>query len=78
MGYKDNREYIKALEKTGDIVTVKQEIDWDVELGAVIRRGCELRAPAILCENIKDYPGWEIRPSSPQPARLTMTAPRRT
>jgi phenylphosphate carboxylase alpha subunit len=60
MGFKDNREYIKALEKTGDVVTIKQQIDWDVELGAIIRRGCELRAPAILCENIKDYPGWKI------------------
>jgi 4-hydroxy-3-polyprenylbenzoate decarboxylase len=31
--YKDNREFIKALRKTGDLVTIEQEVDWDLEMG---------------------------------------------
>lgn len=57
--YKDNREFIKALAKTGDVVTIEQEVDWDLELGAIVRRGCELKAPAPYFKKIKDYPGFE-------------------
>lgn len=52
---KDNREFISALEKTGDIVRVKEEIDWELEAGAVVRRTNELQGPAVLFEKIKGY-----------------------
>lgn len=57
--YKDNREFIKALEKTGDLVTIEQEVDWDLEMGAIVRRVCEIKAPAPYFKKIKDYPGFE-------------------
>jgi 4-hydroxy-3-polyprenylbenzoate decarboxylase len=60
MPFKDNRLYIEALEKTGDLVRIKQEVDWDCEVGAIVRRTNEKLGPAILCENIKDYPGQGI------------------
>jgi 4-hydroxy-3-polyprenylbenzoate decarboxylase len=58
MALKDNREYIDALEKMGDgdIIRIKEEIDWDLEAGAIVRRTCEQRGPAVLFERIKDYP----------------------
>ena len=56
MVFDDNREFIKALEKTGDVVRVKQEVDWDLQAGAISRRACELKAPAPLFEKIKGYP----------------------
>jgi len=46
--YKDNREFIKALGKTGDLVTIEQEVDWDLEMGAIVRRVYELKAPSCL------------------------------
>ena len=51
------RQFIEALQKTGDIVRIKQEVDWDLEIGAIGRRAYEKSGPAILFENIKDYPG---------------------
>lgn len=55
MTFKDNREFISALEKTGDIVKIKEEVDWELEAGAVVRRTNELKGPSILFEKIKGY-----------------------
>ena len=57
-GHRDNREYAADLERHGDLVRIRQEVDWDLEAGAIVRRVCELKAPAPLMERIKDYPGW--------------------
>ena len=54
--YKDLRGFIKALEKTGDVVRIKKEVDWDEEAGAISRRIYEMSGPALLFERIKDYP----------------------
>ncbi|MDI7259869.1 MAG: UbiD family decarboxylase [Thermodesulfobacteriota bacterium] len=56
MGLKDLRGFIQALEKTRDVVHIKKEVDWDVEAGAISRRVYEMSGPALLFENIKDYP----------------------
>lgn len=54
--FRDNREYIEALRKEGDLVDVKVEVDWDLELGAIVRRTCERKGPAPYFHKIKDYP----------------------
>ena len=46
--YKDNRAYIEALLKTGDAVVVNEEVDWDLEMGAIVRRMCEKKGPCCL------------------------------
>ena len=56
----DNRRFITELEKTGDVVRVGKEVDWDCEAGAIVRRLCETEGPAALFENIRDYPGHRI------------------
>lgn len=58
--YKDNRAYVEALKKTGDLVEITDEIDWDLELGAIVRRACEKKAPAVLFKRVKDYPGFSV------------------
>ncbi|MFC1906504.1 UbiD family decarboxylase [Chloroflexota bacterium] len=61
MTFKDNREFIEALKRTGDVVSVKKEVDWDLEAGAISRRATELSGPAALFEKIKGYPeGYRI------------------
>lgn len=60
MAFKDNREFIVALEKTGDIVRVRREVDWDLEVGAIIRRLNETEGPAAFFQKIKNYPGHTI------------------
>jgi len=49
MAYKDNRAYIEALSKTGDVVRIKKEVDWDLEASAItgVRARSEAR-PAFL------------------------------
>lgn len=60
MVFNDTRQFIEGLDKTGDLVRITQEVDWDLEVGAIGRRAYETRAQAVLFENIKDYPGCSI------------------
>ena len=60
MSYKDVRQFIEALSKTGDVLSIDQEVDWDLEIGAIGRRAYEKEGPAILFKKIKDYPGHVI------------------
>ena len=55
MAYKDLREFIAKLEEEGELVRIKKEVDWDLEVGAIIRRSYDLMAPAPFFENIKGY-----------------------
>ena len=57
--YKDNRAFIEALRATGDLVQVDQEVDWDLEMGAIVRRVCEQKGPSPYFRAVKDYPGFE-------------------
>lgn len=58
---KDNRYFIEKLENTSDVVKVKQEVDWDLEVGAITRRTNENRGPAPFFEKVKNYPsGYSI------------------
>ncbi len=56
MAFADNRQFIDALKKTGDVVCIKKEVDWDLEAGAIARRSNENSGPAVLFEKVKDYP----------------------
>jgi 4-hydroxy-3-polyprenylbenzoate decarboxylase len=42
------------------VVKIKDEVDWDIEAGAIVRRTCEREGPAVLFENVKDYPGQRL------------------
>lgn len=69
MAYKDLREFIAKLEKEVDLVNIQKEVDWNLEVGAIIRRTCELGAPAPFFHKIKDYsPQYRIL-GAPQAAR---------
>ncbi len=54
MSFIDNREFIEKLKETGDVVFVDQEVDWDMEMGAIVRRVCEKNLPAPFFQNIKE------------------------
>lgn len=51
---KDLREYLELLEGIGELQEIDIEVDWNLEIGAIIRRAYDLRAPAPLFNNIKD------------------------
>src|SRR3954451_12665339 len=49
------REFIDALERIGDVRTIDAEVDWNLEVGAVVRRAYDLKAPAPLFTNLTGY-----------------------
>jgi UbiD family decarboxylase len=49
------RDYIAELAAIEDVQPIDVEVDWKYEIGAVIRRSYDLRAPAPLFNNIKGY-----------------------
>jgi UbiD family decarboxylase len=53
MGFRGLREWIDILEAEGEIMRIKAEVDWNLELAGVGRRAPNDRA--LLFENIKDY-----------------------
>jgi 4-hydroxy-3-polyprenylbenzoate decarboxylase len=56
MPYEDIREFAQRLEQSGDLIRIRQEVDWNLEAGAIMRRANELEGPAQLFEKVKDYP----------------------
>lgn len=56
MAFEDLREFLGFLEREGQLHRVKSEVDWNIELGAVMRRVFDLRGPAVLFERVKDSP----------------------
>lgn len=55
MPFEDLREFAQKLEKTGDLIRIKREVDWNLEAAAIMRRSNEIEGPAQLFEKIKDY-----------------------
>jgi 4-hydroxy-3-polyprenylbenzoate decarboxylase len=55
MAYQDLRDWIKRLESENELLRIKAEVDWDVEIGGIARKALDEQGPAILFENIKDY-----------------------
>ncbi|MCK5096728.1 MAG: UbiD family decarboxylase, partial [Desulfobacteraceae bacterium] len=56
MRFKSLKECIEFLEKQGDLVRVKEEIDPDLEMAEVTRRVFQKDGPALFFENIKSTP----------------------
>jgi len=57
MPFDSLREYVDRLEKEGELMRIKAEVDWNLELGAIMRRANDLREPALLFERSKITPG---------------------
>jgi len=56
VAFKDNREYIDALAKHGEVQKIEKEVHWNLEAGAIVRRTYELGKPAPFFQNITGYP----------------------
>ena len=56
------REFIARLEDQGELLRVTEEVDWRFEIGDRTRNAqLHLKErPALLFENIKDYPGQRV------------------
>jgi 4-hydroxy-3-polyprenylbenzoate decarboxylase len=56
MPYVDLREFIETLKNHKEVVSIEEEVSWDLEAGAIMRKCCEEIAPAPFFQRIKDYP----------------------
>lgn len=56
MPFKDVRDFIAKLEKEGEVIRIEDEVDWNLEAGAVVRRSAEKGLPAPFFQKIKGYP----------------------
>lgn len=54
MGYKNTQECVDDLEKHGQLIRIKEEVNSELEMAAIHLRVFENKGPAILFENIKD------------------------
>ncbi len=61
MPFRDLRQFIARLEKEGEIQRFEEEVDWNLEAGAIIRLAHEKNLPAPFFMKVKDYPaGFRI------------------
>ncbi|OGQ79270.1 MAG: hypothetical protein A3F90_02605 [Deltaproteobacteria bacterium RIFCSPLOWO2_12_FULL_60_19] len=54
MAFKDLREFIAELEKRSLLSRVKKEVDWNLEVGAIMKRVFDAGGPAVVFERVKD------------------------
>ena len=54
MPFKDLREFIAKLEKEGQVQRIEEEVDWNLESGAIARRALEAGLPAPYFQKIKE------------------------
>jgi 4-hydroxy-3-polyprenylbenzoate decarboxylase len=55
MPYRDLREFIERLRSEKELVEISAEVDWDQEIGGIVRKNLDLKGPALLFKKIKDY-----------------------
>lgn len=60
MEWADTREFIEALQRSGDLTVVENEAHWDLELGAIGRLACERGDRALWFKRVTDYPDWTV------------------
>jgi 4-hydroxy-3-polyprenylbenzoate decarboxylase len=64
MAYRDLREWIARLEKSGELKRVRVEVDTDLEMAEIADRAAKMNGgkggPALLFENVKGYPGAKV------------------
>jgi len=71
MALKDLRDFIKLLESHGELTRVREEVDWNLEMGAIVRHCYDLGAPAALFEKVKDHAkGFRALGASLGPSRI--------
>jgi 4-hydroxy-3-polyprenylbenzoate decarboxylase len=55
------RTWLEQLDEAGQLRRVKAEVDWDLEIGAILRVNLALGGPALLFDNIKDHQDTRCR-----------------
>lgn len=55
MPYRDLRDWINHLEKDGELIRMKDQVQIEPDAGAIGRAVCDLEGPAVLAENVAGF-----------------------
>ncbi|MBM4297692.1 MAG: UbiD family decarboxylase, partial [Deltaproteobacteria bacterium] len=58
--FDDLRGFLAHLDDLGQLKRVKDEVSVKHEIAAGIRKASDIQGPALLFENVKGYPGWNV------------------
>ncbi|MEK6399039.1 MAG: UbiD family decarboxylase domain-containing protein, partial [Terriglobus sp.] len=64
MAYRDLRDWIARLDKSGELKRVRVEVDTELEMAEIADRAAKMNGgkggPALLFENVKGHPGAKV------------------
>jgi len=60
MAYDDLRDWIKTLEKSGELRRIREEVSPELEITEITDRVSKSGGPALLFENVKGHPGHKV------------------
>ncbi|MGD0938415.1 MAG: UbiD family decarboxylase domain-containing protein, partial [Terracidiphilus sp.] len=60
MAYDDLRDWIKTLEKHGELKRIREEVSPELEITEITYRVSKTGGPALLFENVKCHPGHKV------------------
>jgi 4-hydroxy-3-polyprenylbenzoate decarboxylase len=55
MGYKDLRDFVGALERDGELLRIREEVDPRLEITEILDRAVKEGGPAVLFERVRGY-----------------------
>src|ERR1051325_3553901 len=58
--FEDLRGYLGHLEERGQLKRVADEVDTKYDIAAGIRKTSDIEGPALLYENVRNFPGWRV------------------
>ncbi|MGZ8436728.1 MAG: hypothetical protein ACXW6T_21870 [Candidatus Binatia bacterium] len=58
--FDDLRDFLAHLEDLGQLKLVKDEVSVKHEIAAGMRKTSDIEGPALLFENVKNYPDWRV------------------
>ncbi len=60
MAYDDLREWMKTLEKRGELKRIREEVSPELEITEITDRVSKAGGPALLFENVQGHPGHKV------------------
>ncbi|WP_305857721.1 UbiD family decarboxylase [Balneatrix alpica] len=59
------RDYLELMRQHEQLVEINEEVDWYLEMGAILRHACESRSEMPLFNKVKDAPGFRAAEMGP-------------
>jgi hypothetical protein len=54
------RDYLDLMQKEGEFLAIDDEVDWNLEIGAIMRLAAETLSPSPIFNKVKDCPGFRV------------------